>query len=86
MEVRGIASELAIKAAIEKIVSNYSLWTIGVTDNLARRRSEHGNSASWHQWDADTEEAARNVERYFLDKGMKGSGGGLGRADYVYIF
>ena len=26
------------------------------------------------------------VESYFLAKGMKGGGGGAGRADYVYIF
>ena len=81
-----MASESAIKAAIENMVSNYSICTIGVTDDPVRRKNEHGNPQHWHQWDADTETAARNVERYFLDKGMKGSGGGLGGADYVYIF
>ena len=81
-----MASESAIKTAIDNIVSNYSLWTIGVTDNPARRETEHGNPSTWFQWDADTEIGARNVEKHFLDKGMKGSGGGLGRADYVYIF
>ena len=81
-----MASESAIKAAIDNIVSDYSLWTIGVTDNPARRETEHGNPSTWFQWDADTERGARNVEEHFLDKGMKGSGGGLGRADYVYIF
>ena len=81
-----MASEAAIKAAIGKIVSTYSIWTIGVTDDPVRRKSEHDNPTNWHQWDADTETAARNVEKYFLDKGMKGSGGGGGGADYVYIF
>ena len=81
-----MAYEEVIKTAIEKIVSNYSNWTIGVTDDPVRRRSEHGNPNHWHHWDAETETTARNVERYFLDKGMKGSGGGPGRADYVYIF
>lgn len=81
-----MAPESAIKAAIEKIVSTYSLWTIGVTDDPTSRRNEHGNPASWHQWDADTETIARNVEAYFLDKGMKGGAGGGGGADYVYIF
>ena len=81
-----MASESAIKAAIEKIVTAYSIWTIGVTDDPVRRKSEHGNPQHWHQWDADTETAARNVEKYFLDKGMKGAPGGAGRADYVYIF
>ncbi len=81
-----MASESDIKAAIEKIVSNCSNWTIGVTDDPSRRRSEHNNPPGWRHWDADTEQAARNVESYFIDKGMKGSAGGLGRADYVYIF
>ena len=81
-----MASESAIKAAIEIIIVSYSNWTIGVTDNPVRRKSEHGDPTHWHQWDADTETAARNVEKYFLDKGMKGGGGGLGRADFVYIF
>lgn len=82
-----MASESAIKSAIEGIVGGkYSIWTIGVTDDPARRRGEHGNPPSWRHWDADTETAARNVERYFLDKGMKGAPGGAGRADYVYIF
>ena len=81
-----MASESAIKTAIEAIIFSPSNWTIGVTDDPARRRTEHGNPSHWHQWDADTETAARNVERYFIAKGMKGAPGGGGRADYVYIF
>lgn len=82
-----MASESEIKSAIEGLVGgNYSIWTIGVTDDPARRKTEHGNPQHWHQWNADTEIAARNVEKYFLDKGMKGAPGGAGRADYVYIF
>ena len=82
-----MASEAAIESAIERIAGGgYSAWTIGVTDNSARRRIEHGNPNTWLQWYADTETVARNVERYFLDEGMKGAPGGAGRADYVYIF
>lgn len=82
-----MASESEIKSAIEGIVrGGYSAWTIGVTDDPARRKTDHGNPQHWHQWNADTEIAARNVEKYFLDKDMKGAPGGAGRADYVYIF
>ena len=84
-----MASEALIKAEIEAIVSpyrSYSVWTIGVTDDPDRRKREHGVPGLWHQWDADTQTAARNVEAYFLAKGMEGGGGGPGRADYVYIF
>ncbi len=81
-----MATESAIIAAIEAKVTSYGMWTIGVTDNPDRRRREHGNPSVWYQWDADSQQAARNVEAYFLDKGMKGGTGGVGRADYVYIF
>ena len=79
-------SEAVIKTAIERIVRDYSLWTIGVTDDPVRPRSEHGRPYSWDYWDAATEQVARNVESYFIAKGMKGGGGGLGQANYVYIF
>lgn len=81
-----MVTEAGLKTAIENLVSDYSIWTIGVTDDLVRRKREHGNPAHWHQWDADTETVARAVEKHFLDKGMKGGTGGPGQADYVYIF
>lgn len=86
-----MASESEIKAAIEKRVSSaktkdYSIWTIGVTDDADRRKAEHGNPEYWMQWNPDSETAARNIEKYFLDKGMKGAPGGPGKANYVYIF
>ena len=61
-------------------------WTIGVTDDPERRKTEHNNPEYWKQWNADSETAARNVEKHFLEKGMEGGGGGGGNADYVYIF
>ncbi len=85
-----MASESDIKVAIEmRVKSKYSIWTIGVTDDPERRKTEHtenDDTKYWKQWDADSETAARNVEKHFLDKGMKGGGGGGGSADYVYIF
>jgi len=81
-----MSTESQIKSAIERIVVHYPVWTIGVTDNPTRRRPEHGNPSVWHDWNANTEMTARNVEKYFLDKGMNGSGGGGGGTDNVYIF
>ncbi len=81
-----MASESVIKADIEKVVGEYSIWTIGVTDNPTRRKGEHGNPSAWRHWNADTEQIARDVEAYFTAKGMKGDTGGRGDADYVYIF
>jgi len=81
-----MATEAEIKKDIEDIVKTYSDWTIGVTDTPADRRRKHGHPSPWYQWNADTEQAARNVEAHFIEKGMKGGTGGQGKADYVYIF
>ena len=87
MDAQGIAD------AIEKLVGHsghpYEKWTVGVTDDPAKRRREYASGGSdvswWHDWNADTEQAARDVERHFLGKGMRGGTGGAGRADYVYV-
>ena len=86
-----MSSEVSIIEEIEKRIrsakeKNYSIWTIGVTDDPVRRFDEHDSPNYWLQWNADSETAARNVEKYFLEKGMKGGEGGPGSADYVYIF
>jgi len=80
-------TEQEIIAEIEvHIKGNYSVWTIGVTDDPDRRRTEHGNPKCWHHWNASTEQVARRIETYFTDKGCEGAGGGKGNANYVYIF
>jgi hypothetical protein len=86
-------NESKIISAIEHArgtTASYSRWTIGITDDPVRRRKEHDdegkNTLCWHDWKADTETIARNVEKYFQDKGMKGSTGGGEHPNYVYIF
>lgn len=79
-------TEQEIKTAIEGHIKSYSVWTIGVTDDPDRRKQEHDNPQCWHHWNAPTEDAARRIEKYFVDKGCKGDTGGGGDADYVYIF
>jgi predicted GIY-YIG superfamily endonuclease len=76
--------------AVEFVVcQSRSHWTVGVTDDPARRKGEHEqegeDTSCWHQWDASTEETARQIEKHFLDKGCKGGTGG-GSANWVYIF
>jgi hypothetical protein len=80
-----------IVTAIDKRVmsaekKDYSIWTIGITADPDRRRTEHGTPKHWMQWQADTEAIARGVEKHFLDKGMKGDTGGGERPTNVYIF
>ena len=81
-----MASEFQIKSEIERTAALYSFWTTGVTNEPGHRRMEHGSPKTWYQWNAVTETVARNVERYFIAKGMKGAPDSPGRANYVYIF
>jgi hypothetical protein len=83
--------ESEIRQAIEqKTGKNYNIWTIGITDDPGRRKAEHDakgeNTKSWKEWKADTETIARDVEEYFLAKGMKGGIGGGEHPTYVYVF
>lgn len=87
-----MASEQSIKDAIERKrgSSSYNVWSIGITNDPERRRAEHNaegrNTQYWSHWSADSETIARSVERYFLDKGMKGGGGGGLNPRWVYVF
>lgn len=81
-----MASESEIKAAIEAIIASPPNWTIGITADPDRRKSEHGNPTRWYQWNANTETIARNVESYFIAKGMKGDVGGGITPTWVYIY
>lgn len=90
-----MATQSEIIAAIEQRVTTsktvqYSIWTIGITADPKQRRDQHEsdgkNTAHWMHWKADSETIARNVEKYFLSKGMKGDVGGGIYPTYVYIF
>ncbi len=83
--------ENIVKAINNKVgSSNYSIWTIGVTDDPDKRKQEHQdakeNVTYWSQWKTDSEDVGRDVEKHFLDLKMKGGTGGGGRAGYVYVF
>ena len=78
-------------AAIHSRYTSPSLWTIGITTNPARRKEEHerDGNVNWYVWEADSLSVARDVEKHFLDKGMKGGEGGDiddRKTVYVYIF
>jgi hypothetical protein len=82
-----MASEDSIRRAIVRIAGgDYRRWTIGVTDEPGRRRLQHGNPRTWYYWNANTENVARRIEAYFINRGMKGATGGRGYANYIYIF
>ena len=79
--------ETQIKLEIANKVGAYlPYWRIGITADPDSRRQEHGNPTLWHYWNAESEDSARNIEKYFLDKGMKGDTRGESTPYYVYIF
>jgi len=84
-----------IISEIERIVStakkiDYSIWVMGVTDTPKIRKDQHDSDGKdvkhWKDWSTDSEKDGRDIEEYFLDKGMNGDTGGRGSASYVYIF
>jgi hypothetical protein len=80
-------SESELISEIEKTVAGYlSYWTIGITTDPDRRKLEHGSPVLWHHWDAGYESVARRIEKYFLDKGLKGDTGGGFSPHFVYVF
>lgn len=76
----GTIKEIESKAHI------YKNWTIGITNDPDRFKSEHGNPFTWYQWKASSEGSARKIKSYFLEKGMKEDTGGGDFPTYVYIF
>jgi hypothetical protein len=81
-----------IIAAIEQWITQhyYGAWTVGVTDDPARRkkelRTEGRDLALWQIREADSEESARRVEKHFLDRGCKQGLGDGENPTHVYIY
>ncbi len=59
---------------------------VGLTDNLERRKNEHGNPSDWWQCSFSSEHEARAWEKAMLNKpGYTGGTGGDGwRYGYIY--
>ena len=81
---------LEIISKIEKHVnSKYRSWYVGITNDEERRKDEHRieeNVSCWKSWETDSPEDAEYIEKYFIDKNMKGAPGGTKSPNCVYIF
>jgi len=78
-----------IVAEIEKWCGEipYKYFYIGITDNINERLfGYHKPDAGYIHSMADNEKTARNVEKYFLNKGMQGGSGGGKQPTYVYVY
>ena len=87
--VQQIANE--IDAHIRKEGSGYGNWYCGIASDVKQRLfTDHNVSEKGGWWifrDAGTDNAARNIEEYFLKKGCKGGGGGGdGGTRYEYAY
>ena len=89
MDKSRIISEIEDRISRSK-TEDYSTWTMGITNTPKIRKDQHDNEGKdvkhWKDWSTDNEKDGKNIEEYFLDKGMKGDAGGRGSASYVYIF
>lgn len=89
MNKSDIISEIEDRVSRSK-KADYTIWTIGITDKPKIRKDQHENGGKeikhWKDWSTNSEKDGRDIEEYFLDKGMKGDTGGGGLAGYVYIF
>ena len=71
--------------------TNYNAYYIGITNEIDRRLfGEHNvtktpNKAWWIYGEVINKDHAQAVEKYFLEKGMKGDTGG-GSRDSVYVY
>lgn len=81
-----MASASYIIRQVENITAGkHRKWQIGLTDAPLNRKAHLGNPLTWLHWKADSEQDARNAERFFLDKGMISAGEATKQAVYVYI-
>jgi len=77
-----------------KVGIQFSIWRIGLTNDPVERKktwrdTEKQSVAYWTQWQADSLSDAQDIERHFINKGMKGGTGGdmcVRAAVYVYVF
>lgn len=86
---------LSIRQEIDNYIrahgGGYRAWYIGIAANPRDRLfgdhnvNEHGDA--WNFRDADSESAARDIERHFIALGCRGGdGGGSYQTRYVYAY
>lgn len=82
-----------VKRAIETFLGqnsflfvDYSNWYVGVTADPDKRYAAHGSPSLWRDWQTNHPDHARDLEKLFLDLGMKGACGGGTRTKYIYVY
>jgi hypothetical protein len=82
----------AIETYIQRCSGNYYReFYVGISDDARNRLfNEHSvneENGCWIYDTASSHQAARDIEKHFIAKGMKGGdGGGSDRSDMVYVY
>ncbi len=84
---------------IKRYVNQYSLlwtdhsnWYVGITNQVPRRKASHQRRLGqdleiFASWKARSAREAADIEKRFLNQGMKGSGGGWVKdSKFVYVY
>jgi len=84
----GIAT--AIDRHLAAYGGSYSAWYVGVTadpnDRLINGHNADGHNNAARYWDAGSEQTARSIERFFIQKGVQGGTGGGDAPRYIYVY
>ncbi len=76
-----------ITGSIDRITNgNFGGWNIGITDDIAKSKTDNGAPTIWYNWRADTEGEAKEVEGNFTSKGMQGVSASGATPQHVYMF
>jgi len=67
-------------------MSGYSSWSIGVTTDPKESWAGYERPVFWCCWLAETEDAAKRIQEYFVGKGMQRAPGKSGEPAHVFIF
>jgi hypothetical protein len=84
---RSMTSKTTIRKQIESTVGGrYSDWQIGLTAEPVARKAKLGNPLNWLQWQADSQQSAREIREEFANKGMRPSSRTDKIGQWVFIF
>ncbi len=79
---------IIIEAFVKEHRGNYEDYYIGITNSKDTRLGQHRvdqQNDIWMCEEAQTDQEARNIENFFIEKGMDGGPGG-GNEDSVFVY
>ena len=85
----------AIRTFVEKnsvLFVQWPNWYVGITNNINKRLGQHQSKLGrqlqvFNYWEAEHVDHAVDLEKEFLEMGMKGAGGGWAQNSfYIYVY